>query len=374
MNFGRVFSCLLVTSLCSIGCSDDGASAAENLDGSGGLGSADELPGKALTLEVGRNDPVYVDLSLPKVVKPDSPSDSKQWDIMLQGWEIRTNSGPSGPGSGASFGPTDELDFLFGEAPDVPFLREDTTGGAFLDWYAYDSSTHSLYSRFHVYGVRSHGELYKLQLLGYYGEQLGAPVSALYRLRYARVDESGSEEPVTIDALDATAGGPNFSNDQPSGCLVLDTGAIAKLTPAEARASEAWDLCFRRDTVTVNGELGGPGKVTAVDLQASETARENLDTLKQLTAMSELPRFESVDHARLTDDALAYHGDRVISGFGDRWFEGRAEDAAPTPTAWLVRGADGEQLYLVVFTAIDGTAESVGRVSIRVRPVESRHE
>lgn len=357
-----------------MGCGDDGRAAAENLDGSGGLGSADDLPGKALTLEVGRNDPVYVDLSLAKVVTPDSPSDSEQWDIMFEGWEIRTNSGPSGPGSGGSFGPTDELDFLLGQAPDVPFLREDTTGGAFLDWYAYDSSTHSLYSRFHMYGVRSHGELYKLQLLGYYGEELGAPVSALYRLRYARVDESGSEQVVTIDALDATAGGPNLSEDQPSGCLVLDTGEIVKLTPAEARASETWDLCFRRDTVTVNGELGGPGKVTAVDLHATETAQEKLDTLKQLTAESELARFELVDHAHLTDDTLAYRGDRVVSGFEDRWFEGRAENAAPAPAAWLVRGADGEQLYLVVFTAIDGSAESAGRVSIRVRSVESRDE
>lgn len=370
----RLLLSLLVTSLCSTACSDGDGAAAGNDGGTGGLGSVDELPGNPLALEVGGSDPVYVDLSVPEVVEPDSPDDSTEWDLMLQGWDIFTNSGPSGPGSGGSFGPTDELNFLFGDAPEVPFLREDATGGAFLDWYAYDGATHSLYSRFHVYGVRSHDEVYKLQLSGYYGEQLGAPVSALYSLRYARVDASGSEKLVTIAALDATAGGPNIDDDQPSGCLVLDTGTVELLTPAETQASETWDLCFRRDTITVNGELGGPGEVTAVDLQSSDTAQEELERLKELTAESELARFESVDHSMLTDNALAYRGDRIISGFEDRWFEVRGSKAEPAAAAWLVRGADGEQLYLVVFTAIDGTAESAGRVSIQVRPVESRDE
>ena len=79
-----------------------------------------------------------------------------------------------------------------GLAFDVPFLVADTAGGTFLGWYAYDGGTHTLYSRYHVYALRSGDQLYKLQLLGYYGDVAGAPVSALYQLRYAAVNTDGS--------------------------------------------------------------------------------------------------------------------------------------------------------------------------------------
>ncbi|HEU5076712.1 MAG TPA: HmuY family protein, partial [Polyangiaceae bacterium] len=297
MDLERIALKVLLTLLCSTACANEARkndAVMQGGAGAGGLGSADELPGNPLTVEVRDDQPVYLDLSVPRVVEPNAPAESTGWDLALQGWEIFTNSGPSGPGAGGSFGPTDELAFLSGTAPEVPFLREDTTGGAFLEWYAYDGTTHSLYSRFHVYGVRSREKLYKLQLLGYYCEQLGAPVSALYSLRYVRASPSGSDELVTIESLDATAGGPNIDDDQPSGCLVLATAAVQKLTPAEARTSDSWDLCFRRDTIAVNGERGGPGTVSAVDLQGEETAREELDRISELTPESELARFESV--------------------------------------------------------------------------------
>lgn len=312
---------------------------------------------------------VYVDLAEAAVVEPD-PKTQAQWDLALDGFDVFTNSGPSGSGDGAAFGPGSELDILFPTVPEVPFLRADTTAGAFVDWYVYDGSTHALYSRFHIYGIQRGERLFKLQLLGYYGEQLGAPVSALYTLRYAEVTEEGSDEIVVIEGIDATAGGPSRSDEQPSGCVALADGSQLQLTPAQAAKSKQWDLCFRRDTISVNGELGGPGETAAVDLSAAELAHESLDEVMERSADSELAGFTAVDREALLDERLEYRGDRVISALSGRWLTGSGSARELNRASWLVRGADGEILFIVVFDELEVTADGVRAVTLHVRQVE----
>ncbi|MBL8742017.1 MAG: HmuY family protein, partial [Myxococcales bacterium] len=211
----------------------------------GGGGGGDPLAEGTLVEVPTGDEPTYVDLDSASIVGA-----TDAWDLRFERKNIFTNGGASGDGEGAAFGPNDLATFGDDTVPaDIPFLFEDEEGGAFFRWYAYDGSTHLLYSRFHVYGIRRPGELYKVQVLRFYDEQAGAPVPALYQLRVATITDAGVGETEVID-IDGTAGGMTEPNESdPSGCVRLSTRAVSLLTPAEAAASTDWDLCFRRATI-----------------------------------------------------------------------------------------------------------------------------
>jgi len=324
-----------------------------------------------LTFEVSATEPTYVKLASPALVTPANPQSSSDWDLAFVGYDVLTNGGISGSASGAAFGPLDVSVFAFpDEAVDVPFWIVDAAGGVFWRWYAYDGSSHTLYSRYHVYGLRSGGTLYKLQVLGYYGDVQGAPVSALYQLRYAEVTPGGSGETQEVKDLDATLDGKDPGPDVPSGCLTLASGATSALTPNQAQKSLDWDICFQRESISVNGDRGGPGDVTGVDLQAGDTDDETIALVKKRTAASEEPRFDDTDEATLASPELEYHGDGVTSAFTGKWVELGTDPPAPRPaTAFIVRAADGKSRYLVAVDSFDGaTRDTPGTVTLTVVP------
>lgn len=334
---------------------------------SSGTGAADPFAGGTpLDVPTGE-EPTYVDLDGPAIVTADDA-----WELKFDGKNIQTNGGVSGSEKGAAFGPLDLEAFADDGVPsDVPFLFEDEFGGAFARWFAYDGAEHVLYSRFHVYGIRRGGELYKLQVLGFYGEAQGAPLPGLYRLRYARVTEAGVEETVEIPKLDGTAGGTSEpTDDDASGCIRLDTGAMTQLTPAEAKASDEWDVCFRRATISVNGGDGAAADVEAVDLDLDQTAGEMLSEIAERTAESELAAFDAVDAGVLMDPSTAWLSDGVISAFTNRWFEVGSDPLVPASHAWLVASSDGETPFFVGFESFTGaTASSPGTIALRVKAI-----
>ncbi|MDC3953695.1 HmuY family protein [Polyangium jinanense] len=313
----------------------------------------------------------YVSLAKPEIVVPEGDATaSTAWDLAFEKLDVFTNSGASGSGEGGAFGPLDAVTFDDGIAPAVPFMTKDESGGAFRDFWAYDPSVHVLWVRYHVYGVRDGDKQWKVQVLGYYAEQQGAPVAAIYRVRWAEVTSAGVGPTQTLADIDGTAGGSQAPEDAPSECLDLGTGARTKHTPAEALTTKDWHLCFRRASVSVNGELGGPRGVTAVDLHAAETKDETLDIVKTRTDDSELPRFDAVGHAELSDPKLVWRGDRIFSALSDYWIDRAAATPAPTDATWLVQSAaDGVSRYLLVFDRFDGaTADGPGKVVLRVKP------
>lgn len=313
-----------------------------------------------------RNGPAFVDLDTVAVV-----DELADWELKLDGLDVFTNGGVSGAGESKAFGPQDALLFLGSEVPaDFPFMIEDKAGGAFLDWYDYDGTTHALYSRYHVIGVRRGSDLFKVQVLGYYGEEQGAPISALFQLRSARVGSSGNEAMHVWENIDGTAGGTSPTESDPSGCVVLGTGERLALTPGQAAVSTEWDLCFRRDAISVNGGDGGPGQVEAVNLQAGDIAAESLDEVKARTAASEQAAFEVVSYAQLSAPGLDWRGDGVVSAFTGKWIDRSVDPVAPVPAAWLVAGADGETPFFIAFERFEGaTATSPGIVRIRVKKI-----
>lgn len=352
-------------------------SASEGAAGSASEGAAgaptDFSIGEELRIDVEVDVPTLVQLSTSSVIHVDDDYQaSADWDLAFQGWDIFTNGGASGAGKGGAFGPLPLTYFLAGEDPtDVPFVIEDKAAGAFRDWYLYEGKWHTLYSRFHTYGVRRGDRVFKVQLLGYYGEVQGAPISALFQLRYVEVTPGANGALVVVENLDATAGGLGGDPDAPSTCLTLGSGEQQALTPKAALESSSWDLCFRRDSVSVNGGLGGPGGVTAVDLDAAETEGESLDAIKVLTPESEAASFDAVDYDTLTAPTLKYHGDRIVSAFTDAWVERSIEPPTlPQDSTWLVVGADGKSRYLLGFTGLkSSTAEAAGKVVMRIQQV-----
>jgi len=339
----------------------------------GGEPSDDFSIGKELRIDVEVDVPTLVQLSTASVIHVDGDYQaSADWDLAFQGWDVFTNGGASGVGKGGAFGPLPFTYFLAGEDPtDVPFLIEDKAAGAFRDWYVYDGKWHTLYSRFHTYGVRRGDRVFKVQLLGYYGEVQGAPISALFQLRYAEVTPGANGALVVVQNLDATAGGLGGEANAPSTCLTLGTGEQQALTPQAALESSSWDLCFRRDSVSVNGGLGGSGGVTAVDLDAAEIEGEILDNVKVLTPEGEAASFDAVDYDTLTAPELKYRGDRIVSAFTDAWVDRSVEPPTlPQDSTWLVVGADGKSRYLLGFTGLkNSTAQAAGTVVMRIQQV-----
>lgn len=334
--------------------------------GDEGGGTSDFDVGEELKVPVPDGKRVFVSLASPPSLKePADPANDPSWDLAFEGYDVFTNSGPSGGAAGGAFGPLDTITFLDSAAPQVPFIANDETGGAFLRWWFYSGSPdHVLYSRFHVYGVKDGDKLYRVQILGYYGKRDGsaAVVPAIYKIRYAEVGQPAKE----LDLVDGTG----TAADAPNDCVDLGTGAKVRHTPAEALTASDWHLCFRRESISVNGEAGGPRGVTAVDLDATSTSSETLAGVSELTAESEGPKFDAVTAASF--DGQTFRGDRVVSAFSSPgWLDKNASPPAPAKAAWLVVGAGGDKRYLVGFSRFEGaTATTPGTVVMRVKPVE----
>lgn len=334
-------------------------------------GSADDTPSDVLKLTVGPDSRTFVELSKPSLVElSGSGQDSIAWDVALQGRDVFTNGGVSGPGNCSAFGPLSAPTYLSDSAPDTPLLLKDRAGGALLDWYDYVGDTHLLYSRYHVYGLRDGERLYKLQILSYYADQLGAPISAHYHIRYSELLSDGSGKIREIAGIDAGAGGSKVADSEPSACVELDSERISMLTPEQAAQSDSWHLCFRREAVAVNGGISGPRGIEAVDLQAAETPDETEAQIKARSAESELARFESVDSDRLNDDTLTWKADGVVTAFADRWLEAGSEPLALSETVWFVIAADGSGKYLLKFEDLSGDpAARPATLSLRAKSV-----
>jgi hypothetical protein len=216
--------------------------------------------------------------------------------------------------------------------------------------------------------VRDAQRLYKVQLLSYYGEQAGEPLSGLYQLRYAEVLDAGPGETQELFDINATAGGADGSG--PAACLDLASADVSLLSQTEAQESAAWHLCLRREAILVNGGQGGPGGVSAVDLQAHETPLETAAEIQARTADSELGRFENVDLEALNDESLDWRGDGVVTPFGARWLEPGTSPPTPVDDVWLVVAADGVANYLIAFEALEGDPQQEpATLQIRVKSV-----
>lgn len=153
--------------------------------------------------------------------------------------------------------------------------------------------------------------------------------------------------------IDATAGGLGASPDDPKNKYTyfnLDTGQVVNLSDADATASSAWHIAFKRTSIKLNGGVSGPGTVAGAvadaqdDFYDAATGDPNPSVFLNATAESELAAFDAVTSAA----DLTFAEDRNVpyikgDGSSDGWW---LYSGPPTYTVsanpdkwWLVRSA-----------------------------------
>ena len=93
------------------------------------------------------------------------------WDIALQQWTLRINSGRSGEGTVKGVR-VDGVPFEDISSSPGGLLR-DGNPPLFDSWYDYDYATHTLTPKDYVYVLESPSGTYKLEMLSYYGPDEG---------------------------------------------------------------------------------------------------------------------------------------------------------------------------------------------------------
>lgn len=98
--------------------------------------------------------------------------DGAEWDIALEGFTFTVNGGVSGTGSVAATPSDVAFESVTTASIEPRAYRTDTFGGVFTSspWYRYDlTGEHLVHPTFDVYLVERGGDVYKLQILSYYG-------------------------------------------------------------------------------------------------------------------------------------------------------------------------------------------------------------
>jgi hypothetical protein len=328
-----------------------------------------------LVVDVPPTGRAFLRLKEPAMVPPPGdPKASNDWDVAFEGWDVFTNGGASGGGVGGAVGPFDGVTYAEADAEKTPFVEKDKVAGPFANWFQYEQApAHALWSRYHVFAVKDATRTWKVQVLSYYGQRDGAVVPGLYRIRYAELTPGGAGPTQEIVNLDGTGGGSHGGGAEDSECVHLGSGQRLFLSQTAAKQSKDWHLCVRRSNIQVNGEEGGPGGVTAVDLDTAKTPFEKLAELKARTADTERARFEAVQGADAA--GRTFRGDRVMSFFGEVWYAspGAEGPAArkPAPGTWFVGSATGQEKYLIRFLAFDGaTSAGPGRIRLGIKALK----
>jgi hypothetical protein len=111
--------------------------------------------------------------------------------------------------------------------------------------------------------------------------------------------------------------------------------------------------------------------VAAVDVDAAFlTEEEAVEVVKGRSPESEQARFDATDEAALSNPALVYRGDRILSAFGTRWFDAGKNPREARPFSWMVVGPDGESIFLLAFESLEGATDATpGRVNLRIKKV-----
>jgi len=158
--------------------------------------TAGGIPGQA------DNPYTYVDLAAGEKVSIDDVDalSSDEWDLAFKRSSVRSNGGDSGPGDVAVAVVDGSIDDAIDAPADSQFTTDDWTADgcelsslpfgepttAFGEWYDYDVDTHLLTPKPEVHVVRSaSGDLFKLSIETYYGDDADPTRGAVYRVSWA---------------------------------------------------------------------------------------------------------------------------------------------------------------------------------------------
>lgn len=116
-------------------------------------------------------------------------STAADWDLALEGYDIRVNGGASGGGQAGAVAATEAFAAITTAAgPPATAFKGDSYGGVFKahPWYRYNvtGTDHQVWPTYDVYLLKRGATMYRVQLVSYYGPA-GEP--RRITLRYARI-------------------------------------------------------------------------------------------------------------------------------------------------------------------------------------------
>lgn len=144
------------------------------------------------TAPMGATKQVTVDVSGGRVyfdLVTGAVSTAADWDLALEGYDIRVNGGASGGGQAGAVAASASFESITNAAePPATVFKGDSYGGIFKTkpWYRYNltGTDHQIWPTFDVYLLRRGSTLYKVQITSYYGSA-GEP--RRITLRYAKL-------------------------------------------------------------------------------------------------------------------------------------------------------------------------------------------
>lgn len=116
-------------------------------------------------------------------------TDGAEWDLALDGFDFTVNGGVSGTGDAAAAASDLSFEGVTTASTDPRAYSTDTFGGVFTSspWYRYNlTGEHGVHPTFDVYLVKRGADVYKLQVLDYYGPA-GEPRQITFR--YAKLTD-----------------------------------------------------------------------------------------------------------------------------------------------------------------------------------------
>jgi hypothetical protein len=140
-------------------------------------------------------DTIYYDFSTGGIVTPADPANSLDWDFAVAHSDIYLNSGLFGMGAAAAYLNTDSLGNPLTDFDNITVAETqptaysiDSPGSPFTGWYDYDDVSHTLKSFKHVYLIKIHSDIYKMQILSYYHNVNDIPASGWYSFKWLKLE------------------------------------------------------------------------------------------------------------------------------------------------------------------------------------------
>jgi hypothetical protein len=309
---------------------------------------------------------IYFDFERGTVVRPSRPEQSREWDIAFRRFHVAVNGGVSGSGGvGVAVIQAAEFDDVthapksgyLADSPDVATDKDEepdyVMSSGELGWWDYDTKTHVLTPREHVYVVRTvEGGIYKLAFLDYYNEA-GSSGHLLIKFAQLEAGEGGGD-----GAGDGGGDGDGNGNggagmpdagEQPDAgpvdyeTLTVDASAFESwvyvkigegtVSVADSSRSLDWDLAFKRFMIQTNSGSSGAGQAGARLLEGDFAAAHELPTQDGFV----------VDEViAATEGTTEFSGNPALAG----WYDYDVATHRVTPrddVAFLVRSASGDR-------------------------------
>ena len=261
---------------------------------------------------------IYFSFTQGKTIECDNSSD--EWDLKFEGWQILTNGGISGDHAGGGVPmKADHYDDI--SATNVPgMVFTDNYGSVFDNWYDADmENSFTISTKGYVYLVKKEEKIYKISIVSYYGEAQGSPVSAMYTIKMADMDDP--EDVATIEGINATAGGSEATGS--AAYFSLENG-ILEMTDEGAEDSTDWDMSFKRYNINLNSGVSGSGNVKGFKLITMDFDSVKTEDIPDDSEFEEDRIRPLIDKWAVFNDGELQFTDFyyiIRTGNGDNWFK-----------------------------------------------------